>query len=83
MAAGRNDPMHLVKWVAGAVGVVALIGVCLIVSMTLMPPEAEAQTKGTFVPWLITWGMIWLTAAMGLIIAGYMVAVGLGKLGSD
>jgi len=82
MTAGREGSMN-VKWIAGAVGVVALIGVCLVVSMTLMPPEAEVQVKGTFVPWVITWGMVWLTAAMGLAIAGFMVAVGLGKFSSD
>jgi hypothetical protein len=75
--------MHSVKWVLGAIGVVALMAVCLAVSMSLMPPEAEAETKGTFVPWLLTWGMIWATALMGFVIAAFMVGVGLGKFSSD
>ena len=72
--------MHAVKWIVGALAVLALMGICVAVGMTLLPPGAESETKGTLIPWLITWGMIWATTAMGVALAGYMVGVGLGKV---
>ena len=72
--------MHAVKWMVSALAVLALMGIGVMVGMTLLPPEAEAATKGTLIPWLVTWGMIWATAAMGVVIAGYMAGVGLGKV---
>lgn len=71
--------MHAVKWIVGALAVLALMGICVAVGMTLLPPKAVAETKGTLIPWLVTWGMIWATTAMGVVIAGYMVGIGLGK----
>ena len=72
--------MHAVKWIISALAVLALMGICLAVAITLLPPGAVAETKGTLVPWLFTWGMIWATIAMGVVIAGYMVGIGLGKV---
>ena len=74
--------MHLVKWVVGALAVLALMGICIVVGTTLLPPMAVATTKGTLVPWVITWGMILATTAMGVVIAVYMVGIGLGKAGA-
>lgn len=74
--------MYAVKWIIGALAVIALMGVCIMVGMTLLPPMAEAAKKGTLVPWIVTWGMIWVTTAMGVVIAGYMVGIGLDKVGA-
>jgi hypothetical protein len=74
--------MHLVKWVVGALLVLALMGICVAVGTTLLPPMAVAQTKGTVVPWVLTWFMILATTAMGVVIAVYMVGIGLGKAGA-
>lgn len=72
--------MHAVKWIVGALAVLALTGIGVMVGRTLLPPGALAQTKGTLVPWLLTWGMIWATTVMGVVIAGYMVGIGLNKI---
>jgi hypothetical protein len=76
----ENVSMHAVKWIVGALAVLALMGVGIMVGMELLPPGAEAMTKGTLVPWLFTWGMIWATTAMGIVIAVYMVGIGLRKV---
>ncbi len=72
--------MHAVKWIVCAVAVLVLMGICITVGLTLLPAGAVARTRGTFVPWLITWGMIWATTVMGVVLAGHMVGVGLGKV---
>ena len=72
--------MHLVKWVIGALAVLALMGICIAVGTTLLPPMSVASTKGTLVPWLITWAMILATTAMGVVVAVYMVGIGFGKV---
>jgi hypothetical protein len=72
--------MHLVKWVIGALAVLALMGICIAVGTTLLPPMSVASTKGTLVPWLITWAMILATTAMGVVVAVYMLGIGLGKV---
>ena len=74
--------MHAIKWIVGALAVLALMGIGIAVGMTLLPPGAVADTKGTLIPWLFTWGMIWATTAMGVVIAGFMVGIGLGKVDS-
>ena len=56
------------------------MGIGIDIGMTLLPPMAVAQTKGTLIPWLVTWGMILATTVMGLVIAGYMVGIGLGMV---
>ena len=45
----------------------------------LMPPREVAQGKGTIIPWVMTWGLVWTTALAGVIVSCYMVAAGLGK----
>jgi hypothetical protein len=72
--------MHAVKWLVGALATLALMGICVVVGTTLMPPMSVAQTKGTFVPWLLTWFIILATAAMGVAVAVYMAGIGLGKV---
>jgi hypothetical protein len=72
--------MHLIKWIVGALLTLALMGICIAVGTTLMPPMDVAQTKGTLIPWLFTWGIILATTLMGVVIAVYMVGIGLGKV---
>lgn len=74
--------MRAVKWIVGALAVLALMGLCVTFGISLLPPAAEAQTKGTLIPWIVTWGMIWATTAMGVAVAAYMVGIGLGKVSS-
>jgi hypothetical protein len=39
----------------------------------LLPSMAEAQEGGIFVPWSITWGMIWMTTIAGILLAGFLL----------
>ncbi len=72
--------MNAMKWMVSALAVLVLVGVCVAIGMTLLPPHAVAESKGTVVPWFFVWGMIWATVAMGVVVAGHMVGVGLGKI---
>jgi hypothetical protein len=72
--------MHAVKWLVGALAVLALMAICIMVGTTLLPPMSVAQTKGTIVPWLMTWFIILATTGMGVVVAVYMAGIGLGKV---
>ena len=53
--------------------VVLVLGASLVVfGMNLMPTRAAAEAKGTFAPWLLTWGMIWLTVVMTVVLAKFL-----------
>jgi len=41
--------------------------------LSLLPSMALAQERGTFVPWLVTWTMIWLTTLSAVALAGFLV----------
>jgi hypothetical protein len=71
--------MHAVKWIASAIAVLGLAAVNLILGMSLLPPRMEAARKGIFVPWAITWGMIWVTVLIGVAVSGFLIAIGVNK----
>jgi len=72
-----KNPSLLWKLVA----IVALgLGALLVVfGMNLMPSQDVAIEKGSIAPWRLTWGMIWATVAMTVVLAGYLFTVGSGK----
>jgi hypothetical protein len=72
--------VHSAKWIVGALAVLVLMVIGIDVGMTLLPPMAVAQTKGTIVPWFFTWGLIVATVVMGVVLAVYMIGVALGKV---
>jgi hypothetical protein len=64
-------------WILAAVAVLAMGGVTVWLGQTLLPPKATAETIGTIVPWYLTWGMIWMTMLIALILAINLVMVGM------
>lgn len=75
--------MNPVKWYLGAVGTLALSVITIMIGMTLLPPAAVATKKGTYIPWVATWGMVAITALAGVIVACYMVMYASSKGRSD
>jgi len=70
------------KWIAVAILVLALGVVGLTFGWNLLPDGASAEAKGTYAPWLGTWIMIWVVFGMTVALAGYLFAVGTGKVRS-
>jgi uncharacterized membrane protein len=66
-------------WILAGLAVLGVAVVTVMLGQTLLPPRATAQTIGTLVPWYITWGMIWGTALIAVIIAINLFAVGLNN----
>ena len=53
----------------------------MIFGMTMLPAAAVMQGKlGTIAPLYITWGMIWITIAIAVALAAFLVATGLGMV---
>lgn len=64
--------MHALKWIVGALIVLSLAALAVMLGMDLMPARVVAQGKGTLIPWLFTWGLIWVSALCGVVVAIYM-----------
>lgn len=63
-------------WKVVAVVVLALGALLVVFGMNLMPTSETAIAKGSIAPWRLTWGMIWLTVVMTVVLAGYLFTVG-------
>jgi hypothetical protein len=63
-------------WKLVAIVVLALGALLIVFGMNLMPTQATAIAKGSIAPWRLTWGMILLTVAMTVVLAGYLFTVG-------
>ena len=63
-------------WKVVAIVVLALGALLIVFGMNLMPTQATAIAKGSIAPWRLTWGMILLTVAMTVVLAGYLFTVG-------
>jgi len=68
------------QWIAVAVAVLGLAAFSVVLGTNLLPPRAVAETKGTLGPLILTWGMIWLAVLASVILAGFLVAISLGKV---
>ena len=71
--------LKAVRWIFGAIVAAGLAAVTVMIATTLLPPMTEAQRKGTFVPWVLTWGMVWETVLLALVVAGFLFVTGLNK----
>jgi hypothetical protein len=71
--------LKTVRWILGAIITLGVAVVTEMIGSTLLPPMAEAQRKGTITPWMITWGMVWGTVALAVVVAGFLVVTGLSK----
>jgi hypothetical protein len=63
-------------WKIVAIVVLGLGALLVVFGMNLMPTQAVAIEKGSIAPWRLTWGMIWCTVAMTVVLAGYLFTVG-------
>jgi len=63
-------------WKLVAIVVLALGALLIVFGMNLMPTQATAIAKGSIAPWRLTWGMIWVTVLMTVVLAGYLFTVG-------
>lgn len=69
-----------VGWIAGAVVSLGLAAFTLILGRNLLPASAVMQSKlNTVAPLIITWGMIWITVIIAVVLAGSLLATGLSK----
>ena len=66
-------------WKLVAIVVLALGALLVVFGMNLMPTQETAIAKGSIAPWRMTWGMIWSTVAMTIVLAGYLFTAGRGK----
>jgi hypothetical protein len=70
-----------VRWIAVAVAVLGLAALSLILGTYLLPPRAVAERRGTLAPWVLTWGMVWLSVLSAVTLAGFLIATSLGRVG--
>jgi hypothetical protein len=62
-------------WKVVAVVVLGLGALLVVFGMNLMPTQETAIAKGSIAPWRLTWGMIWITVLMTVVLAGYLFTV--------
>jgi len=62
-------------WKLVAIVVLAMGALLVVFGMNLMPTQEVAISKGSIAPWRLTWGMIWATVAMTVVLAGYLFTV--------
>jgi hypothetical protein len=66
-------------WALVAVGVLALATLFVVLGMTLMPSGAEAASRGTYMPWLLTWVILVIATLTALVLAGFLFTVSRGR----
>jgi len=62
-------------WKLVAIVVLALGALLVVFGLNLMPTQETAIAKGSIAPWRLTWGMIWITVLMTVVLAGYLFTV--------
>ena len=68
-------------WILLGIVVLGLSALALVFGVNMLPTTATMQGRlGTIAPLIITWGMIWITVAMGVVLAIYVFAYGMGKV---
>ncbi len=66
-------------WILSGIVVLGVAALTFWLGLTLLPARTASQEAGTIVPWCITWGLVWMTVLISLIIAGNLFVVGLGR----
>jgi hypothetical protein len=64
-------------WFVAAIVVFGLAVLAVVFGLHLVPSRATALAKGTVVPWYLVWGMICVTAAMAVFLAGFLASMAL------
>lgn len=68
-------------WILLGIATLGLSALTLIFGSNMLPASESMQGKlGTIAPLIITWGMIWITVVMSVVLAIYVFAYGLGKV---
>ena len=63
------------------VAVLGLAALSFVLGINLLPARDVAQARGTLGPWVLTWGLIWMTALAAVTLAVFLIATSLGKAG--
>jgi hypothetical protein len=66
-------------WILGGIASLIVGAITVMLGQALMPSRTTAVTVGTIVPWFITWGMIWMTALVAVIMAVHLFTIGLNS----
>jgi hypothetical protein len=69
-----------VQWIVLAVVVLALAMLGIVLGVNLVGSMASAVERGTVAGWWIVWIVIALNTVMSLVVAGFLLAAGLGKV---
>ena len=68
-------------WILLGLATLGLSALTLVFGVNMLPASESMRGKlGTIAPLIITWGMIWISVAMGVVLAIYVFAYGLGKV---
>jgi hypothetical protein len=63
-------------WKLIAIIVLGLGALLVGFGLNLMPTQEVAMSRGSIAPWRMTWGMIWITVAMTVVLAWFLFTVG-------
>ena len=69
------------EWVTGAIMAMGLGIISFMLGLSFLPARSKAYEDGTFVPWLLAWGMIWTTLLAALALTGFLIVTGRKKEG--
>ena len=67
---------HSPLWKVVGVVVLALGALLVVFGLNLMPTQEQAIAKGSIAPWRMTWGMIWWTVLMTVVLASFLFTRG-------
>jgi ABC-type uncharacterized transport system permease subunit len=70
---------NTIAWILSGIASLVVGAITVWLGRTLMPARTTAETVGTIVPWFLTWGMIWMTALIALIMAINLFAIALNS----
>ena len=69
-----------VLWIVGSIVMLVLAALGLLLGVEIMPKGTIAIRDGKMVPWLLTWGLIWMTTAAAILIAAFLAMVAAGRV---
>jgi hypothetical protein len=72
--------MHRNVWIVAGIVVIALGIVNVILGLNLVPTMAVAEERGTAPGWWLIWSVIVLTVICAVVLGGFLLAAGLGKV---
>jgi hypothetical protein len=64
------------EWIVGAITASGLGILSIVLGFVFLPTGSKAYEDGTFVPWLLAWGMIWTAVVAAFALTGFLVVTG-------